>query len=79
MVKNLQTTCTTSFSLICTHCLNYFTTNAEAVHHAHAHGCKPTTYCCTGDNDNDREEEDYEDDDDGEGEYEDDGFEFEED
>ena len=43
--------------LICAHCLDYFTTSAETMHH-HAHVCKPTA---ASNNDNDREEEDYED------------------
>ena len=45
--------------LICAHCLDYFTTSADAVHQ-HAQLCKPTA---PGDDDDDREEEDYKDDD----------------
>ena len=49
--------------LICAHCLDHFTTNAEAMH-CHAHVCKPMSIG-TSNNDDDREEEDYEDDDNG--------------
>ena len=76
MVNHLQTM-HYHLGLVCVHCLDYFTTNTEAMNH-HAHVCKHTT-AGASDDDN-REEEDYEDDDNGsEGEDEDNKFEFEED
>ena len=58
--------------LICAHCLDYFTTSADAMHW-HAQLCKPMA---AGNNDDDREKKDYEDDDNG---NEDDEFAFKED
>ena len=76
MVNNLQTM-HYHLGLICAHCLDYFTINAEAMH-CHAHVCKPTTVGAS-DNDDDREEEDYENNDNDEGENEDNEYEFGED
>ena len=72
MVMNHLQTTHYHLGLICTYCLDYFTTIAESMHH-HAHVCKTTT----ASNDDDyREEKDYKDDDNSD---EDDEFEFEED
>ena len=58
MVNHLQTT-HYNLGLICAHCLNYFTTSADAMHW-HTHLCKPRA---ASNDDDDRVEEDYEDDD----------------
>ena len=58
--------------LICAHCMDYFTTSANAMHQ-HTKVCKPTT---GSDDDDYREEDDYGDDDNGD---KDDKFMFKED
>ena len=57
MVNHLQTM-HYHLGLICAHCLDYFTTSADAMHQ-HAQLCKPMA--AGDDDDDDREEEDYED------------------
>ena len=52
VVNHLQTT-HYHLGLVCACCLDYFTTNAEAIHH-HAYVCKPTTVGAS-DNGDDRE------------------------
>ena len=75
VVNHLQTM-QYHLGLICACCLDYFTTNAEAMCH-HAHVCKPTIAGTT--DDDDREEDDYEDNNNGEREDKDNKHEFGED
>ena len=56
MVVNHLWTMHYHLGLVCAHCLDYFTTNAEAMHH-HDHVLKATT-ADTSDDDDDREEDD---------------------
>ena len=69
MVNHLQST-HYHLGLICAHCLDYFTTNADTMHH-HIRVYKSMT--ASGDDDDDRDKEDYEDNDNGD---EDDEFMF---